>query len=315
MRSDIKFLGLGLTIGISIAGLAITGLLALNFFTSPAPVIPIPPVIISSTPTLPIETAIAETLAVTKTPTTIPNTDSPTFTVTPTAARTDTPTSTPSPTATLTVAEQMIVSGDLFLTGPLTRGEQIRLYESSIQFISPTTKESKVIGEALNGVGYGSPTLICGPLSLAIMQGAGLIEYQDVIPYDFWLLNPYISKDRALINRVFPEEKYENTLFKTPLNQFDWRSYPLHPGDFLFIRHGTGGNFDHMLVVNRVDSQGRVYAVTNYYTPDGYIINEALLYGPNDFSIGLFAKWTEKQNSITSSTGFGGFEIWRQRMP
>jgi hypothetical protein len=209
----------------------------------------------------------------------------------------------------------MILGGEIYFTGPLAQDQQLRLYESSIQFIAPTTKQSKITGESINGVGYGSPTLICGPLSLAILQGAGLIEYPDVVPYDFWLLNPYIGKDRALLNRVFPSGRYEDTLFKTPLDEFDWRAYPLYPGDFMFIRHGSGGNFDHMLVVNRVDSFGRVYAVTNYYTADGYIINEAMLYDPNDLTAGLFRKWTEKKNSTESSTGFGGFELWRRRSP
>ena len=209
----------------------------------------------------------------------------------------------------------MIANGEIVITGPLDREQQVKLYEASIQFIAPTFRESKLVGEKINGVGYGSPTIICGPLALAILQNAGLIEYQDVVPYDFWLLNPYISKDRALINRVFPQDEYEDTLFKTPINKFDWTAEPLLPGDFLFIKHGTGGNFDHMLVVNRVDSLGRAYAVTNFGTENGYVINEMPLYDPNDPTVGLFHTWTAKQNSLLGSTGFGGFEVWRLRSP
>jgi hypothetical protein len=209
----------------------------------------------------------------------------------------------------------MISNGELLITGPLTREQQIKLYETSIRFIARTTEESRKVGVKINGFGYGSPTLICGPLSLAILQSANLIEYKDIVPYDFWLLNPYISKDRALIERVFPEDKYEDTRFKTPLNKFDWKANPLQPGDFLYIDRGTGGNFDHMLVVNRVDSQGRAYAVTNYGTPDGYIINEIMLYDPNNPDAGIFHTWTEKQFAELGSTGFGGFELWRQRSP
>jgi hypothetical protein len=155
--------------------------------------------------------------------------------------------------------------------------------------------------------------LICGPLSLAILQSAGLIESEDIIPYDFWLLNPFIGKDRALINRVFPKEKYEDILFRPPINKFDWSAQPLQPGDFLFIKHGTGGNFDHILVVNRVDRQMRAYSVTNFGTPDGYIIDEVVLYDPNDPNVGIFHTWTEKENAALGSTGFGGFELWRLR--
>jgi hypothetical protein len=126
-------------------------------------------------------------------------------------------------------------------------------------------------------------------------------------------LNPYVEKDRVLIERVFPKDRYENTLYKTPLNKFDWNAFPLKPGDFLFIKHGTGGNFDHILVINRVDSQMRAYAVTNYGTPDGFIINEVMLYDPNNPSAGIFHTWTKEQFAILGSTGFGGFEIWRLR--
>ena len=66
-----------------------------------------------------------------------------------------------------------------------------------------------------------------------------------------------------------------------------------------------------MLVVNRVDSQGRAYSVTNYNTEQGFIIDEALLYDPADSNAGLFSQWTEKQFQKLGSTGYAGFEVWR----
>ncbi len=309
MRSDIKHLGLGLTIGFSITAIFATAIILLSAFTSPSPIIPLPPAIVSSTPTFSIATAIAATLATADAPTTIQNPSTPTFIASPTESPTDTPT----PTATLTSVEQMLMTGQLVFSGPLSPAEQIRLYQSSIEFIAPTTKQAKQVGVTINGVGYGSPTLICGPLSLAILQDAGLIDTPNVVPYNFWLLNPYVPEDRTLVNRVFPWEKYQNRLFETPLNKFDWRSFPLEPGDFLFIKHGSGGNFDHMLVVSRVDNFGRRYAVTNYNTPDGYIINEALLYDPSDSTVGLFHTWTARPYAVEGATGFGGFELWRRR--
>ena len=87
------------------------------------------------------------------------------------------------------------------------------------------------------------------------------------------------------------------------------------PGDFLFIWHGSWGNFDHMLVVNRVDSQQRAYAVTNYGTEQGYVIAETLLYDPNDPTAGIFHIWTRERDAILGSTGFGGFDLWRRRTP
>lgn len=297
MRSQLRYLGYGLIIGVFIAALIITGIIFATAGSGIAPLEPIHAMLISPTPTFPT------------------NTPSPTNTPPPTATRAPTNTLIPSATATLTISERMVLNGELIFTGPLTQDQQMKLYEVSIEFISPTFKESKKVGEMINGKGYGSPTLICGPLTLTILQNAGLIEYKDIVPYDFWLLNPYLGKDRALVNRVFPKEKYENLLFRTPINKFDWAAQPLQPGDFLFIKHGTGGNFDHILVVNRVDSQLRAYAVTNFGTPDGHIIDEVMLYDPNDPNTGMFQTWTGKQNSLLGSTGFGGFELWRLRSP
>ena len=70
-----------------------------------------------------------------------------------------------------------------------------------------------------------------------------------------------------------------------------------------------------MLVVNRVDSHMRAYAVTNINTSDGFIMNEVMLYDPADPAAGIFHTWTETQLAILGSTGFGGFEVWRLRKP
>ena len=68
-----------------------------------------------------------------------------------------------------------------------------------------------------------------------------------------------------------------------------------------------------MLVVSRVDSEGRTYAVTNYNTEDGFIITEILLYHPDIPTVGMFPVWTERPNRQMGATGFGGFEVWRMR--
>jgi hypothetical protein len=95
------------------------------------------------------------------------------------------------------------------------------------------------------------------------------------------------------------------------IDQEDWLTNPLLPGDFVYLYAGTGGNFEHMLVVTRVDSQGRAYSVTNFNTDQGFIINEALLYDPADPNAGLFSQWTEKQFAKLGSTGYAGYEVWR----
>ncbi len=168
------------------------------------------------------------------------------------------------------------------------------------------------MGEQFAGVGYGSPTLICGPLSAAILQTSGLLNL-DIAPVDFWLLNPFLDKDRATLNRAFPPAQYEHHETLISLREFDFSTFPLLPGDFLYIKHGANGTFDHMLVVNRVDNMGRAYSVTNYETEQGFIINEVLLYDPFIPNAGVFQKWTARKKPTDSATGLGGFELWRLR--
>jgi len=241
----------------------------------------------------------------------------PTYTSTPTLIHlfSPTPAFTPTDTPTLTSTERKIQAGKLFISGPLTQNQQIQLYNSSLKFTASTTEKSTQLGEQINGAGYGSPTIICGPLSIAILQSAGLISSDSLVPFDFWLLNPFISKDRALINRTFPPDQYENYDVKIQLNEFNFSGFTLLPGDFLYIKHGSGGNFDHMLVVNRMDDEGRAYSVTNYNSEQGFIINEVMLYDLKDPKAGIFHKWTERRDAVSGSTGFGGFELWRLREP
>ena len=162
----------------------------------------------------------------------------------------------------------------------------------------------------INNARFSDPNTTCGPLSIAILQKGGILG-ADLVPHSFFLLNPNLGKDRVIINTTFPPDLYKDTRYKVRIDKFDWRANPLVPGDFIYIYRGTGGNFEHMLVVNRVDSQGRAYSVTNYNTEQGFIINEALLYDPADSNAGLFSKWTEKQFAILGSTGYAGFEVWR----
>ena len=118
---------------------------------------------------------------------------------------------------------------------------------------------------------------------------------------------------RKALTEAFPPEKFRNSRTRTRLDEIDWHLNPLYPGDFLYIYAGNGGNFEHMLVVNRVDAQGRAYAFTNHNTENGFIISEVLLYDPNRSDLGMFATWTIWSSAELGSTGFAGFEVWRLR--
>jgi hypothetical protein len=304
MRSkDLKHLGCGFGIGSLFASLFFVGWFLttqLNVFASKssftAQAQPSP----SATPVLPPEEATS----------TFVSTEAATTTPSPIITFTFTPTPPPIYTATLTESEMLIANGEIAITGPLSREQQIRLYESSLSFIAPTYKQSKEVAVQINQAQFSDPSTTCGPLSAAILQKAGILN-ENLIPHNFFLINPDVKKDRGILAQAFPSENYTDTRYKIRIDQNDWYSNPLMPGDFIYLYAGTGGNFEHMLIVNRVDSLGRAYSVTNYNTEQGFIIDEALLYDPSDPNTGLFSQWTEKQFAKLGSTGYAGYEVWR----
>lgn len=302
MRSgDLKYLGYGFGVGAAIAGFFFGGvflILQIAELDSGGPLAPIPSLsaAVESAPS-PTETPAAMAAEI------LPAaaTTTPPFTFTPAP---------PPPTATLSEIEALIASGDLFFAGPLSREAQIRLYEASLTFVAPAYAESKKIAAAVNQARFSDPSVICGPLSISILQKAGILR-EDLTARNFFLINPDLGKDRLTIKSFFPPEKYSNARRKVRIDKEDWRVNPLYPGDFLYLYAGRGGNFEHMLVVTRADNLGRAYSVTNYNTEQGFIIEEALLYDPADRNAGLFSQWTEKPYALLGSTGFAGYEIWR----
>jgi len=288
---DYKYLGYGLGLG-ALFGTFIIAAMFMISGSNPRPVIP------------PIQLAEEQ---ISPSPTPMPTS---TFTSTSTLLPSVTPL--PSPTATFTSVELMIASGELAFGGPLTQEQQIKLYEASLSFVAPTYEQSKQMSVLINRARFSDPSSTCGPLSLAILQSAAIIG-EEIVPHDFFLINPDLGKDRQIIESVFPNELYENTRYKIKLNKVDWAVQPLFPGDFLYIYMGTEGNFEHMLVVTRVDYQGRAYSVTNFNTDQGFIIDEVLLYDPLDPGAGIFAQWTRREKQLLGSTGFAGFEVWRQK--
>jgi hypothetical protein len=299
--SKIKYLSLGLIIGLfaPAAVIAIGLLLYTNISDIQTPFI--------------LATSTASPTYQSETPTQKPL---PTFTYTPTptftAPQSLTPIYSPPPTNTPDAVLSTINNGGLIFTGPLSNEQQVALYMASLNYVQPTVNDSVRKAIEINNVGYGNSNNICGPLAFAIMQDAGILNNTGLVPHDFWLLDPLAATDKILLERAFPPDRFLHTKFATPLNKINWRIFPLQPGDFLYIWHGSGGNFDHMLVVTRVDSNLRAYTVTNYGTPQGFLIAEELLYDPADPGVGIFHTWTQERNAILGSTGFGGFELWRQ---
>lgn len=218
----------------------------------------------------------------------------------------------PSPTPDDTLSA--LNGGGMVFSGPLSNAQQIALYRAALSYAQINVKDSVREAKVINAVGYGDPSNICGPLAIAILRDAGLVT-ADIIPHDFWLLNPVTTMDQRKLEKAFPPERFAHSKVATPLNKVDWQDSPLQPGDFLFIWHGSWGNFDHMLVVSRVDRYGRAYAVTNFGTAAGFMIAETLLYDPHDPTAGIFHTWTMARDQILGSTGFGGYDLWRALGP
>ena len=302
--SNIKYLAVGLGIGILISflGFAAVVLFITHYPSLPATITPVIPTMNLAKPSITSTQLQFPTSTSTITPTAIIN---PTNTLASTLPATETP----------DAVQSTINNGGLIFTGALSNDEQIALYRASLHYAQPTVKDSIRSAKEINGVGYGDPSNICGPLAITIMQGAGLLNYSGLVPHDFWLLNPLASGDQKLLERAFPTNRYLHIKFPGPLNKTNWHDFPLEPGDFLFIWHGSGGNFDHMLVVTRVDSNLNTYSVTNFGTPQGFVIAETMLYNPTDPKAGIFHTWTQERDAILGSTGFGGFELWRPLSP
>lgn len=295
MRAEIRYLLVGAGIGLLLTILTAPVLFLL---LRPAPALP------QAAQNTPVSAPPAGT------PTAVLAGGLPLQSTAPARVRNEPPPSFPTPAQDVVAA--WLAEGQLDFRGPLDEDRQILLYQASLRYIAPSPAESRRVGERINGEGYGSPDLICGPLALAILQDVGLVTYE-LVPHDFWLLNPFDSAGQELIRRAFPLTLFEQIVIPKRIDQVDWNETPLLPGDFVYLRAGVGGNFDHMLTVNRVDSRGRAYAVTNYGTPQGFVIDEVLLYDPLNPGQGMFYVWTERPNALLGSTGFDGLVLWRAR--
>lgn len=197
--------------------------------------------------------------------------------------------------------------------GPLSDYQRALLLKSSYSRLANThlaaIKVSKALGES-------HPSNICGPLAASFLIDAGVL--QNVTPYDFWLLNPDPKVDAWKLDKWFPSKKFARFDFFEAVGTFDFKSFPLYAGDFVYLSHSGPagrGNYDHMLTVTRVDSLGRAYTVTNVHIgdwPDGFgefVIKEVMLYDPNHPGIGQFADYNNPKFAKLGLTGFKFFVI------
>jgi len=133
--------------------------------------------------------------------------------------------------------------------------------------------------------------------------------------HDFWLLDPRPDQNEQVMKRVFPQDEF--TWFKTDQSTktFDFSLFPWQVGDFIYLYAGINGTFEHMFTITKVDGQGRAYTVTNFNSPAGYLIEEVMLYDPNQPGVGMIYEWTDRKNIKYGLTGSGGFSLWRFKVP
>lgn len=228
---------------------------------------------------------------------------------------TATVTSTQNPTQTVVTPSPTIVQP----TSVLSDTQLTRLVEAAAGYISPDPISADATVRAMNYAAGADASLTCGPLSIAILQDAGLLS-----PYlplnDFWLSSPLPGKNEPIFREAFPLDAYEWKRDTTPMAEMDFSTDPLLPGDFIYT---FGGNYEHMFTVTRVDEQGRAYTVQNleqgYLNDDpndtSFIIEETLLYDPSQPGIGMVYEWADDFNWKLGFTGTEGYMRFRPIVP
>jgi hypothetical protein len=195
----------------------------------------------------------------------------------------------------------------------LSVAQKQRLMQSSLLFVAPDEASANQVAlniDFIEGRNEHSSTM-CGPLAISILQSADLLSAW-VRPKNFWLMNP--SENSRPIQNTFHPVAYSWHKFSTPVSKFDFTTFPLMAGDLVYLEAGSGDTFEHVLVVNRVDEEGRAYSVTNFFTATGTMIEERVLYDPAQAGVGQFAAWADRSiRNTLGNVGSGGFHIWRVR--
>jgi hypothetical protein len=173
------------------------------------------------------------------------------------------------------------------------------------------------IGEQYLTVSQSDGSKLGGPLVGRMLLDAGLVS-KDLNPHDLWTVNMDPSERGRTLNEWFPENKFEWFETSVPVNEFDFGSHTLQPGDVVYLK---GGDRTHWLLITRVDGQGRVYGVTSvqqgFLASDSsntdWLIQEVLVYDPQRPEDGLFYKWLDPAFGKLFNPGAKGFILFRSK--
>jgi hypothetical protein len=227
---------------------------------------------------------------------------------------------TPSPTVEMVTQETDETTASTEDVPPVEQTEvsvEEALYQASLQFLAETPEEANEIARKIDFlVGESEDACnMCGPLSIAILKEAGLLP-AEANTHDAWLLCARENREDCFgmdtLKKVFfPPDEYEYLRVYESVRDYDFKSNPLQPGDWLYLFTYTHG-YDHMLVVTRVDDEGNPYTVTNVDWGDGFIISEMKLYDVDDPQDGLFYELTKIERRRIGMMGTEGFLLVRK---
>jgi hypothetical protein len=148
---------------------------------------------------------------------------------------------------------------------------------------------------------------MCGPLTGAMLKDVGVIP-EDLNLYKFWLGDP--PRDGRPW-KYFNEEDFYLFAFRSrehALNRFNFRAFPLLPGDVMYTHGGTG---THLFLVIEVDQQGRAFSVNNNCIGDyNCPIQRVMMYDLSNPGVGAF--YTDYQEGWFR-TGQLGFDLLRSK--
>lgn len=196
------------------------------------------------------------------------------------------------------------------LVNGLTRPDwAIALKEVSKNYLTDTHFEASEVAREIDYLetAVEDASLMCGPLAGSMLQDVGIIP-EDFDLGKFWLGDP--PRDGRPW-KFFNEEDYFLFAFRSrdlALNKFNFRAFPLLPGDVIYTHGGTG---THLFLVIEVDESGRAYSVNNncigeYNCP----IQQVLMYDLSNPGVGDF--YTAYQEGWFR-TGQQGFDVLRSK--
>ena len=183
-------------------------------------------------------------------------------------------------------------------------------------YLADTTAVAEQVAQGIDWLGSRfpeGPDTMCGPLVWSIMHDArvfppGWGAWQEGAK-TFWLARP---EKNGRPWSLFPKDTFSVYHFSEPLGAFDFETFPLYPGDFLYTYAFKDG-FDHMLMVTETGADGALYTVSNIVRVEPQVqttIERALLLDPGDPSLGI-ARNQWAWDKINGRTGHAGFEVFR----